>query len=141
MATQADDTITEEEFDQILADLQNAGGPSQKKSVENSPEAFSLESSNILLDPTSTIAQAKELHERFCSLVEETTTVTIDASQVDKIDTAALQLIYALLYDRENRGLGTRILRPSSQFVATVKTLCLDNVLECCDLSQESLNV
>ena len=130
MAERSDDTITDEEFDQILADLQNAEAAPQKelRTVSES------DSSSVLLDPTSTIAHARELHGRLCSLVDESGVVTIDASQVEKIDTAAVQLIYAFLSDRENRDASTRIREPSGKFVATVKTLCLDSILEVSDL-------
>lgn len=137
MAENPDDTITEEEFDQILADLQNAGSVAR----ENVSEVSVSGTASVLLDPTSTIAYAKELHGRLCSLVDESDQVTIDASQVEKIDTSAVQLIYAFLSDRESRGASTYIREPSSRFINTVKTLCLDGVLSVSYTSSEPSSV
>jgi len=137
MSDQSDDTITEEEFEQMLADLRDSESAPQK-SISTASVSDSL---SVLLDPTSTIAHARELHGRLCSLVDESGMVTIDASQVEKIDTSALQLIYAFLSDRENRGASTRVREPSSGFVATLKTLGLDSILESSVFPAEPSNV
>lgn len=58
----------------------------------------------LALDADCTLAEADSLKAALLGLIDEAATVTLDASAIQRIDTAALQLLAAFVRDRRLAG-------------------------------------
>ncbi|MEM9387067.1 MAG: STAS domain-containing protein [Pseudomonadota bacterium] len=56
-----------------------------------------------------TIAGSSSLHEELARIVESTDVVTLNASHVEKVDTAGIQLIAAFAHERSDQSLITEL--------------------------------
>ena len=117
--------ITDEEFEDLLDELHGNGAPGGAFVPGKKAPADYVE---LMLDPTMVIAQAADLHERLCSLLDENQAIGIEASEVNIIDTANLQLLFAFLRERAARNHETIIHRPSTAFINAARSL---GMLEC----------
>ena len=77
------------------------------------------------LAPTTGLREAAAFRQSLLDLLAEAQTVVIDVSQVERVDTAALQLLYAFERERRARGAGVVWQGESAAFRNGVKTLGL----------------
>lgn len=73
-----------------------------------------------------TIASCAEIYAQLLAAMAEGQAVNIDASQVIKVDTAALQLLYSFQRDARAQGLVTIWSDPSKVFCDAVDTMGMD---------------
>ena len=76
-----------------------------------------------------TIIRAEELHTQMESLIQSGHDIQVDASQVEQIDTSALQLLIGFHQALEKEGRALSWLNPSEQTLSTAKLLGLDTHL------------
>jgi len=76
-----------------------------------------------------TIIRAEELHSQMEGLIQTGHDVEIDASQVEQIDTSALQLLYSFHQALIQDGKHLKWKSPSDQVIQTAKLLGLDEHL------------
>lgn len=72
-----------------------------------------------------TIAGSSALHEELARIVESTDVVTLNASQVEKVDTAGLQLIAAFAHERGDQSLITELRHRSDRLTEALAMLGL----------------
>lgn len=87
----------------------------------------------IELDRISDISKAETLHERLEALLGSATRVDIDATQVERIDTAMLQLLTAFFRALDKHHTQARIFNPSRAFADTARLLGLAPILHLSD--------
>ncbi len=73
--------------------------------VAPAPRGKAARGNPLVLQPECTLADAAELKSALCALLAHEATVTLDAASVERIDTAALQLLAAFVRDRRLAGL------------------------------------
>lgn len=138
----SDELMTDDDFEKLLDELeeQKAEGatanaqPAEDDAAgaEEVPGPNSSAEDNeiaVMLDPSVMIGQANEMHERLCSLLDAQTTVVLQAAEVNVIDTANMQLLFAFARDRRDKELETKIQNPSESFINTANCLGMINVL------------
>ncbi len=76
-----------------------------------------------------TIIRAEELHTQMESLIQTAHDIQVDASQVEQIDTSALQLLISFHQALEKEGRTLSWHNPSEQTLSTAKLLGLDTHL------------
>ncbi len=80
----------------------------------------------IVLDPVLVINKASGMHEKLAPYLEKNgNEITIDASLVEMIDTAMIQLLYSLVTDLKSKNVGIIWRSPSLEFVSRVRSLGL----------------
>lgn len=84
---------------------------------------------SIVLDSTLNIQSVVALHERFLQLIDRVPEIRIDASQVEQIDTAHLQLLLVLQQECVKLQKRLHIEAPSQRFVRACQLLGLDELL------------
>ncbi len=77
------------------------------------------------LSPVLDITGAHALREACLGLVTKRSTITLDASLVERITTPAIQILVSLIKSRRESGYGTQIAAASETFEKTVATLGL----------------
>lgn len=77
-----------------------------------------------------TLAEAESLKTALTGLLEDPRTVTLDASAVQRVDTAALQLLAAFVRDRRLVGHDTRWRGADRTLEPAARLLGIDGVLE-----------
>ena len=75
------------------------------------------------LDKISDISKSEAIHEKLESFLNSGSEIRIDASQVDRIDTAVLQMLISLSRTLEKQHLSAPIFNPSDNFMSTVKLM------------------
>lgn len=88
-----------------------------------------MECEQLDLGTKCTIIRAEELHSQMEGLLQTGHDVEIDASQVEQIDTSALQLLYSFHQALNQDGKTLKWKSPSDQVVQTAKLLGLDEHL------------
>lgn len=85
-----------------------------------------MEVEKIDLGTRCTIVKAEELHAQMESLIQSGVDIEIQSSNVEQIDTAALQLLYSFHQSlmQDNRKMSWP--NPSEQVVSTAKLLGID---------------
>lgn len=73
-----------------------------------------------------TIARCAEIYAQLLAAMAEGQAVSIDASRVERVDTAALQLLYGFQRDARAQGLVTIWSDPSKVFCDAVDILGMD---------------
>ena len=130
----AAESITDDEFERLLDELHGAakpGGPAVGETVR-APEPSSAsgnDSVTVHLEPTAQIADVRTLYDHLSALIEEPDEVTIDASQVETVDTAILQTIFVFMHERAHYARETRLFSPSEGFLRVVRLLDLGDGL------------
>ena len=133
------DSITDDEFEALLDELHGPSGApravgaisetSSNEEEQGNDDSGVDECLELILDPTMVIAQVGDFHERLCSLLDETQKIGLKAAEVNVIDTANLQLIFAFMRDRQSRGRETVIYKPSDTFMQSVRMLGMETCL------------
>lgn len=80
----------------------------------------------VVLESTLTIADAAELHEALLGHMRVTTPLVLNASDVEMVDTACLQVIAAAFKTAGEKGVSVRIDAPSECFIGAVRQMGLD---------------
>lgn len=84
----------------------------------------------LVLESTLNIQSVSALHERFLQAIDQMQEIVIDASQVEQIDTANLQLLLVLKQECVKLQKKLRIDVPSDRFVKACQLLGLDGMLD-----------
>lgn len=82
------------------------------------------------LEKSSDISKSEIIHEQMERFLTEASDIVIDASQVERIDTSALQILVALSRSLKNQHLSACIQNPSESFLSAAKLLGVVNELE-----------
>ena len=117
---------------------QTRGQPLKKKSPEKKvakkaasrKPAKSTERNNgqmiLMLDPVLVINNASDTRKKFSSFLDRSDTeIVIDASLVEMIDTAMIQLLFSLISGLKSKNVEIVWRSPSSEFVSRVRSLGL----------------
>lgn len=72
------------------------------------------------------ISHCADIHSKLLTAMAEGQAVSIDVSQVERVDTAALQLLYGFQRDAKAQGLVTIWSQASNVFCDAVDTLGMD---------------
>ena len=83
----------------------------------------------LVLDPVLVINNAKQLSQDFNQLLQHNDDITIDASEVEMIDTAILQLLLAVSNKAKASKQKVKWLKPSENFISNVTLLGLSKTL------------
>ena len=75
------------------------------------------------LEKISDISKSEAIHEKLESFLNSGSEIRIDASQVERIDTAVLQMLISLNKTLEKQHLIAPIINPSDSFLSTVKLM------------------
>ena len=94
-----------------------------KKVTDSKQEEQSLE---IAADNCLDITIVHELHGKLCKALIAQSPVTINASQVERVDTAALQMLYAFFRDCDAEGSEVKWKQPSEALCSVARILDLD---------------
>ncbi|HWQ95022.1 MAG TPA: STAS domain-containing protein [Gammaproteobacteria bacterium] len=94
-----------------------------KKIVKRLPQA------TIICCDSLDISGVGELHQQLNKALDDGQAVTLDASQVQRADTAALQLLAAFCQTARNRGVTVTWRQPSEVFELSACLLGLDGML------------
>jgi anti-anti-sigma regulatory factor len=86
-----------------------------------SPPDPVLDEGPILLPANGTTVAAEELQVRLVLAADRLPEIRIDASQVENVGQAVLQLLVAARTEADERGLDFEILSPSAAFLARVQ--------------------
>lgn len=84
----------------------------------------------IVLDEVLDIANVKDLHARLLDGLQHSTAITLVGSGVERIDTAALQVLCALLHTAKSQGKTVTWQEPSGTLRSSAKLLGLEQILE-----------
>lgn len=109
-----------------------AGQDSAEASVSSAEEIGGTRDDGaavIALDANLTIAETAALQEVLLARLRSTTTCRIDASEVESIDTAGLQLIAAAAKTAAEKGLELTIDKPSERFIDAACQIGLGGLL------------
>ncbi len=84
---------------------------------------------HIVLDPILSIDNANKLYDQFDSVVQRKQNIIIDASAVEMIDTAMLQLLIAFVRKLKNEGVKISWNKPSDELLSRAVLLNLEEYL------------
>lgn len=88
------------------------------------------ESITYQLEKFSDISKAESLHEKLESYLNDGVNVSIDASQVERIDTSAMQVLLSLFATMEKQHMQYSISNPSEPFVKAASLLGVSEFLQ-----------
>lgn len=94
-----------------------------KKGVKN------LSQATIACGDSLDISGVGELHQQLSKALEDGQAVTLDAREVQRADTAALQLLAAFCQTARSRGVTVTWRQPSEAFAQSASLLGLDGML------------
>jgi len=117
----------DEATDDATATFADHAEPTDVKTLSHFEEA---DDACIVLDNTLNIQSVTALHERFLQAIDQMQEIVIDASQVEQIDTANLQLLLILKQECVKLQKKLRIDVPSERFVDACQRLGLDGMLD-----------
>ena len=83
----------------------------------------------IKLDEKLDISKAENMLQVLKEAVEQGGSMSLDASAVNRIDTAGLQLLFSFKKTLEDQGSKMEITHPSQEFVNSARLVGFDNVL------------
>jgi len=86
-------------------------------------------STGFVLDAVMVINEAKEMHKKLSNLSMSTETVILDASKIEMIDTANLQLLLAFVETMKNKQVDVCWKDPSTEFLERASILNLEDGL------------
>ena len=89
-----------------------------------------MNDAGLTLSPQCTLRDADELKSSLAALVEAPDDITVDASSVERIDTASLQLLVAFVATRKASGRVVRWTAPSETFMTCAMRLGLRGPLQ-----------
>lgn len=102
--------------------------PKQAKSPEKK-SASKKNKSDFVLGTVMVINEVKLLHKKLTELSVSKETVTLDASKIEMIDTAVIQLLLAFVSTMNNRSVDIKWKNPSQAFLERASILNLTDVL------------
>ncbi|MGD8525631.1 MAG: STAS domain-containing protein [Thioalkalispiraceae bacterium] len=85
---------------------------------------------NVVCEESVDISLVSELHNQIASQIEEGCTVSLDAGQVERIDTAGLQLFAALFSDAQVNNFTVNWVNPSEVVKTSARLVGLDKHLQ-----------
>lgn len=85
---------------------------------------------NIVCEDSVDISGIAELHNQITSEMEEGCTISLDASQVERIDTTGLQLFASLFSDAANKKMTVNWVNPSDALRTSASLLGLEELLQ-----------
>lgn len=97
--------------------------------ISSAPGGKAAQHNPLVLQAECTQSHAEELKGELCALLEHKETVTLDAGAVERVDTAALQLLAAFVRDRHLAGRAVEWCAASSALVSAVQLLGMDAML------------
>ena len=112
--------------------VKTAPAKSAKTNKATKPEAEAPKqelNNSLKLDSVLVINNAKSLLQDISKLVESNQNISIDASSVEMIDTAILQLLLAATIKTRSAGHIIRWINPSDKFIANASLLGLSESL------------
>lgn len=83
----------------------------------------------IELETTLGIADARRLYERLAAMLKEKREVVFDASRIEMVDTAVLQLVVVFMQTMQDAGVAVRWQSPSEALRRTAALLDLEGHL------------
>lgn len=101
----------------------------QTKKVSDPESDASNHDEQIVLAPVLAIENAKDLYEQFNSIIQKHRNVIINASSVEMIDTAMLQLLIAFVRKLQNQGIKISWIEPSDELISRAVLLNLEKHL------------
>lgn len=139
------DLITDDEFEQLLDDLHGSGkGPApvgakqSDKTTAPADEVTPRATVAVCLSEDATIGEVKKLHKTLLAQLDSDGELTINASAVDVIDTATLQLLYAVCHERELSLAPVQIVEPTEAFLRAAQRLGLSGKMPLVETSDEA---
>ena len=89
------------------------------------PESENNYDEQIVLDPVLAVDNAKKLYEQFNSVIQKNRSVIVNASAVEMIDTAMLQLLVAFVRKLQDQGIKISWAKPSDELMSRAELLDL----------------
>jgi anti-anti-sigma regulatory factor len=110
-------------------DVQSREKSASARGLSDAPVAQRSESGVLALGANCTVRDCSALKSELLDLLAHRQPVTIDVSGVERIDTAAMQVLCAFARDRQAAGGQVRWVGQAPGFVAAVRLLGLKKVL------------
>jgi anti-anti-sigma regulatory factor len=88
------------------------------------------DTTHVQLEAVLGIVDARMLHEKLSTVLACATPVVLDGSRVERLDTAAMQVLACFCRSARERGLAISWLRPSSGLQQAARWLGLESILE-----------
>ena len=85
---------------------------------------------NIVCEDSVDISGVSALHNQISSEIQQGCTISLDASQIERIDTAGLQLFAALFIDAATQNITINWLNPSDTLQTSARLLGLEELLQ-----------
>ena len=104
-------------------------GKARSKQTKKVSDPASDHDEQIVLAPVLAIENAKDLYEQFNSIIQKRRNVIINASSVEMIDTAMLQLLIAFVRKLQNQGIKISWIEPSDELISRAVLLNLEEHL------------
>lgn len=82
------------------------------------------------LESISDISKSEFMHEQLETFLSSGVNVAVDASQVERIDTSAMQILLALSQTLRKQELTASIVNPSENFLSTARLLGVTDEIE-----------
>ncbi|MGC8518405.1 MAG: STAS domain-containing protein [Steroidobacteraceae bacterium] len=101
----------------------------RQAAVAAAPRGKSKRRNHLVLKAECTLANAGELKSALCALRSQDGTVTLDGTAVERIDTAALQLLAAFVRDRRLAGTSLQWQSASPAMHSAARLLGMDTML------------
>jgi len=114
---------------QPVASVANAAGGAIQKTGANKIADLAPSKADYTLSANCTIQEGAALKSALLTLEDATRTVMLDVRAVERVDTAALQLLCAFVRDRRTRGRRTEWSGNASTFTEAVEILGLSQAL------------
>ena len=99
--------------------------PAKSVAKKKSDKTDSIKENTLKLDPVLVINNAKTLSQEFGYLIDGTQDISIDASAVEMIDTAILQLLLTITIKVRSTDHKVHWINPSAIFISNVSLLGL----------------
>ncbi len=98
------------------------------------------EETRVTLDGALDVSAAKQLRERLSTALDAGCPVVVDASAVDRVDTAALQVLISFSRDAERQEMAVRWADPSDSLCDTAAFLDVSRFLGLPDVPTPVVN-
>lgn len=101
-----------------------------RKSRRGRPVRIAARRDLLTLQADCTLQKAEGLKRALCAIAAHPEPVTVDAAAVQRIDTAAVQLLAAFVRDRRLAGRDVHWRAPSAALAGAVHLLGMDSMLQ-----------
>lgn len=106
------------------------GKAAAKKTSKKSVAARKPAIQTLTLDSVAIINHARSLHQEFNLIAKANKDVNIDASAIEMIDTAVLQLLFAFVIKIKATNHQVHWINPSDEFVSRAEMLGLSRLMD-----------